>query len=134
MSNFFSDISLWWLLPVGLFSTAVSIFYYHKAAANRDWTTKQQRILLALRAAGLFLLCLLLIGLLWESVNYRKEKPLFITLVDNSSSMNNYSDSSKVKGRIEAFERQLKEQFGDRFDLLSLSVGEGTSAFNGVRF
>ena len=134
MSNFFSDISLWWLLPIGLFSTGVSVFYYRKAAKNQDWTTKQRRILLALRAAGLFLVCLLLVGLLWESVNYRKEKPLFITLIDNSSSMNNYSDSSKVKGRIDNFEKKLKEQFGDRFDLLSLSVGEGTSAFKGVRF
>lgn len=134
MSNLFSDISLWWLLPIGLFSAAVSIFYYRKAAKNQDWTTWQRRILLALRAVGLFLVFLLLIGLLWESVNYRKEKPLFITLVDNSSSMNNYSDSAKVKSRIERFEKQLKEKFGDRFDLLSLSVGENTTALKGIHF
>jgi len=134
MSNFFSDISLWWLLPAGLVSAGIAWFYYKKAAKNQDWTTKQRRILLSLLAAGLFLLCLLLIGLLWESVSYRKEKPLFITLVDNSSSMTNYSDSAKVKSRITAFQNELKEKFGDRFDLLALSVGEVTASLNGMRF
>jgi hypothetical protein len=134
MFNYFSDISLWWLLPIGLLSAALAYVYYYKPRTGQDWTKKQLRILFSLRAVGLFLLTLLLIGLLWESIRYRDEKPLFITMVDNSASMTNYSDSAKVKSRIEGFRQQLEERFGDRFELMTLEVGEKTSALKQIDF
>ena len=134
MSGYFSEISLWWLVPLALLCAGLSWLYYKKVAANRDWSKPQTRLLTALRAIGLFLLCLLLIGLVWESVEYRKEKPLFITLVDQSASMKNYSDSSKVTARINEFSKQLEERFSDRFDLVTLSIGEKTRAFNSLQF
>jgi hypothetical protein len=87
MFNYFSDISLWWLLPIGILSVGLSYFYYYKPRTASDWTVKQLRQLFALRSIALFVVGLLLLGLLWESIRYRDEKPLFITMVDNSSSM-----------------------------------------------
>jgi len=134
MFNYFSDISLWWLLPIGLFSIGISYAYYYKPRKAQDWSFKQLRILFSLRSIGLFLLTLLLIGLLWESIRYRDEKPLFITMVDNSGSMKNYSDSTKVKNRILAFQQKLEERFGDQFELMSLEVGEKTKKLKSIDF
>lgn len=136
MFNYFSDISLWWLLPIGLLSAGLAWLYYYRPRkkAVQDWTKKQLRILTALRATGLFLLVLLLIGLLWESIHYRDEKPLFITMVDNSASMKNYSDSSKVKQRILDFQQKLEERFGDQFELMALEVGDKTGVLKNVDF
>lgn len=134
MFNYFSDISLWWLLPIGLLSVGISWFYYYRPRKAQDWSSRQLKALFSLRSVGLFLLCLLLIGLLWESIRYRDEKPLFITMVDNSASMKNYSDSSKVKSRIESFQQQLEERFGDQFELMTLEVGEKTGALKQLDF
>lgn len=134
MFNYFSDISLWWLLPIGILSFGIAYFFYYKPRKPQDWTPKQLRILFGLRSIGLFLLGLLLLGLLWESIRYRDEKPLFITMVDNSSSMKNYSDSSKVKQRIESFQQRLEERFGDRFELMSLALSEKTGALKQLDF
>lgn len=134
MFNYFSDISLWWLLPIGLLSIGLSYVYYFKPRKAQDWNSKQLKVLFSLRSIGLFLLALLLIGLLWESIRYRDEKPLFITMVDNSGSMKNYSDSAKVKNRILAFQQQLEERFGDQFELMSLEVGEKTQTLKSIDF
>lgn len=134
MFNYFSDISLWWLLPIALLAGTISYFYYYKARQAKDWTVKQRRLLFSLRTVSLILIGLLLLGLLWESIRYRDEKPLFITVVDNSSSMRNYSDSAKVKQRIEDFRAQLEERFGDRFELLTLEAGERTKSLEKIDF
>jgi len=68
------------------------------------------------------LIGVLLVGILFEAVDYRIEKPLFITLIDNSSSMKNYSDSSRVKSEIESFENQMKEKYGAKFDFVQYTV------------
>lgn len=129
MINYFSDISLWWLLPAGILAAGLSYMYYFRSVKSGDWTAQQRRLLSILRAAGLLLLFLLLFGLLWESIRYRDEKPLFITMVDNSSSMLNYSDSSLVRQRTERFRTQLEERFGDQFELMTLEVGERTRPY-----
>lgn len=122
MLHYFSDISIWWLLPIALLAFGLSYMYYYKPRKSQEWSVKQLRYLFTLRSLGLFLLGLLLLGLLWESIKYRDEKPLFITMVDNSASMVNYSDSSKVAKRIDDFTQALNERFGDRFELKTLAI------------
>ncbi len=134
MFNYFSDISLWWLLPIAILSVGLSWFYYYRPRLATDWTKKQLRQLFALRSVALFVIGLLLLGLLWESIRYRDEKPLFITMVDNSSSMQNYSDSAKVKQRILDFQQQLEERFGDEFELMALEVGGKTGNLKVIDF
>lgn len=134
MSHYFSDISLWWLLPAGAFAFLLARFYYKKAGNTRDWTPKQQWALTVLRSVSLFLLLLLLFELIWESVDYREEKPLFVTLVDQSESMTNYSDSSKVKSEVAGFHDQLKERFGNKFELVTLNTGEKITPYKSPEF
>ena len=121
--RFISDISIWWLIPWLGVSLFLSFYLYKNekwfSELNKSW----QFTLKGLRAFGLFLIGVLLIGLLFEAVDFRIEKPIFITLVDNSSSMKNYKDSAKVKSTIENFNSQLKEKYGDRFDFVNYTSG-----------
>ncbi len=126
--NFFSDLSLWWLVLFALLAGGLSYFYYFRSVQKTTWEKKELRVLFLLRSGGLFLALLLLLGLVWESITYRQEKPLFVTLVDNSSSMLNYKDSAKISKQISAFEEQLEERFGDKFELKVLTVGEKVGA------
>jgi hypothetical protein len=71
----------------------------------------------------LFILGLLLIGLIFEAVDYRVEKPLIIALTDNSSSLLNYKDSSKVKGQVDALRSQLKTELGEEYEWMEMTVG-----------
>lgn len=125
--QFFSDISLWWLLPLALVSAGLSYWYYRGQQVVEDASRWKKRGLIALRALSLFLLVLLLFGLILENKEYKTEKPLFITVVDNSMSMLNYADSSKVAGRIDALEQDIRNKYGDRFDFRTYVVGEKVS-------
>jgi hypothetical protein len=122
--NYFSDFSVWWLFPCLIFSGGLSYWYYFKSHQQASWELKQRKLLALLRGTGLFLVLLLLIGLVWETVTYRKEKPLFITLVDESSSELNYSDSNHVETQIANFQKALNDRFGNQFEMVELSVGE----------
>jgi hypothetical protein len=132
--RFISDISVWWLLPW----LGVSIFLSFHLYKNEKWLTELtkywQYTLKSLRAIGLFLIGVLLIGILFEAVDYRIEKPLFITLVDNSSSMKNYKDSSKVKSKIESFENQMKEKYGAKFDFVQYTVASQVTENGKINF
>lgn len=133
--RFISDISIWWLLPWLAISIGLAIFLYKKETWLIELQKSWQILLRGLRASALFLIGLLLVGLLFEAVNYRIEKPVFITLVDNSSSMKNYKDSLIVKSKIESFEKRLKEKYGSKFDFVQYTVAskvteEGELNFN----
>jgi hypothetical protein len=122
--QFISDISLGWLIPWFFVAGILSFFLYRKEA----WTSGISRVSLlslkVLRTCSLFILGLLLIGILFESVHYSVEKPLYINIVDNSSSMLNYKDSSKVKTSIKSSINSIKEKYKDRFEFVDFTVGE----------
>ena len=132
--NFFSDLSLWWLPLFGIISIGLAYYYYYRSHQKTTWEKKELRVLFGLRAIGLFLLLLMLLGLVWESISYRQEKPLFVTMIDDSASMLNYKDSAAVKKNIEQFQADLKERFGDKFDLKVLRVGEKVTPNDSISF
>lgn len=121
--KFFSDISIWWLIPWAIICVLISFWYYRKQKGLEEISTWMKRGLIALRSAALFLLGVLLIGLLLESVEHRSEKPVFITLIDNSTSVLNYKDSAEVKDGISNFTKKLDERYKDKFDIVQFSVG-----------
>ncbi|NVK64181.1 MAG: hypothetical protein HWE22_06310 [Flavobacteriales bacterium] len=121
--KFFSDISIWWLIPWAAISVLVAVWYYRKQKGLEDISTWMKRGLIALRSFALFVIGVLLIGLLLESVEQRSEKPVFITLIDNSSSVLNYKDSSKVKEQISSFTQKLEERYKDKFEVIQYSIG-----------
>lgn len=129
--RFVSDISIWWLLPWLAISIALAFYLYKNESWVSELKKNWQYVLKGLRASSLFLIGLLLVGLLFEAVNYRIEKPVFITLVDNSSSMKNYKDSLSVKSKITTFEQQLKEKYGAKFDFVHYTVASNVTE-NGV--
>jgi hypothetical protein len=129
--RFVSDISIWWLLPWLGVCILLSLFLYRKESWISDLKYSWQITLKVLRAAGLFIFGLLLLGLMFEAVNFRVEKPVFITLVDNSSSMRNYRDSNEVKSKIQAFDQKVRAKFGDKFDFVQYTVGSDVEE-NGV--
>jgi hypothetical protein len=127
--NYLSDYSLWLTIPALIGAGLLTYWYYFKSSQATDWTTKQKKILAALRGFGIFILLFLLFGLIWEAISYRKEKPLFITLIDQSQSIHNYKDSAQVDKQITAFRNQLKAQFGNDFELVELALGAQTVPF-----
>lgn len=132
--RFVSDISIWWLIPWLGISIFLSFYLYKNEAWFFELNKKWQYTLKGLRAAGLFLLGVLLIGILFEAVSYRIEKPLFIMMIDNSSSMKNYKDSSIVKSKITDFEAKLKEKYGEKFDFVQYSIGSQVVENGGINF
>ncbi|MCR9173887.1 MAG: hypothetical protein NXI10_15395 [bacterium] len=131
----FADISLYWLIPWAIICIAVAFFYYRKQRQVQGIPAWLKSLLTGLRAAALFLLGVLLFSILIESNVSKLEKPVMIVLVDNSSSMLNYKDSSRVAGEIDAFQKKLKESYSDKFDIVSYHVDEAVSTntadFNG---
>lgn len=121
--NYFSDHSLWWLLPISILAVGFSFYYYFKTDQRSVWNLKQLRVLFSLRTLSIFLIGLLLLGLVWETIKYRPEKPLIITMVDSSSSMLNYKDSNQVKKNIEGFRAALPKSLGEDYEYLELAVG-----------
>lgn len=122
--NIFSDISLWWLIPWGILAFAGSVWYYRKQRNLEGTPGWLRSFLIFLRGGALFLLGLLLYGILIESTETKLEKPVFILLVDNSSSMKNYKDSSSVEKQINDFSQQLNSRFRDRFDVVAYTIDD----------
>ncbi|MCJ8290123.1 MAG: hypothetical protein HRT58_10710 [Crocinitomicaceae bacterium] len=125
--KFFSDISIWWLIPWAVICVLIAFWYYRKQKGLEEISSWMKRGLIALRSMALFVIGVLLIGLLLESIEHRSEKPVFITLIDNSTSVLNYKDSAEVKQRISNFTEKLEERYKDKFDIVQFSVGSSFS-------
>lgn len=129
-----SDISLWWILPWALMSIFFAIWYYRNVPWLKEQTKTIQFVMRILRSAVLFIVGLLLIGLILESSSYREEKPVLITLIDNSSSMLNYKDSSSVDRLIDNYKDDLVEKYGDQFEIVSMKTGATVDYADTVKF
>jgi hypothetical protein len=121
--RFSSDISIFWLIPWAAISIFLAIWFYSKSNWIKELGKKWQLLLKSLRAAVLFLLGVLIIGLIFESVTFRVEKPIIITLVDNSSSMLNYKDSSQVAKQLLGLKTALQNDLGEQYEMVEMSVG-----------
>ena len=134
--NIFSDISIWWAVPMLFGSMLIAFFFYRNQKQIEGVSRKSRWILISLRSASLFLILIFLMGIILENKDYKIEKPVLITLIDDSSSMLNYKDSSHVQSRISDFQRALREKFQDKFDFqdinVSSDVGFDTLTFIGV--
>jgi len=91
-------------------------------------------LLVLLRGTSLFLIVLLLLGIIIERKVSKNEKPVFITLIDNSSSMLNYKDSASVKRKINDFQQKINEKFKDKFEFETLLIGGDVKSSNEFDF
>ncbi|TNE71527.1 MAG: hypothetical protein EP333_09015, partial [Bacteroidetes bacterium] len=122
--TFYSDISLFWILPLALLLAGIVYFYYRRQEVYKSASRIKRITLLAIRTMVLTLLFLLLFNVLTERQVSRSEKPLFITLVDNSSSMLNYKDSNNVEKGIISYLNELKGLYGDQFELKTFVISD----------
>jgi len=136
MQKLITEIPIYWGAIWIVISLLISIWYYRK----KDWLIEVSAItrisLVALRFSALSLLGVLLLGILYATEEERIENPLLINLIDPSSSMLNYKDSNAVERNIKEYQQNLKEKFGDKYEILnflgssntdSLSFDEGES-------
>lgn len=119
--NFSSEISLWWLLPCLLLSIGLAIWLY--SLKNNGWVSelpkKWRYFLIGLRSFSLFLTILLLFGLVFQAFKYKKEKPIIVLAIDNSTSMLNYSDSASIKKLANQLIEEAKNTLADKFEVLT---------------
>jgi hypothetical protein len=129
--RFTTDLSVWWLLPWLLISILGGLWLYRNVSWWKELSSLIRWTLVSLRSAVLFILGLLLIGLIFEAVDYRVEKPLIIALTDNSSSLLNYKDSASVKKDVNALRTTLKTELGEDYEWMEMTVGN-TPKFGGT--
>lgn len=120
--KFFSSVSPFYFVLLFLVSLGIA-FYLYKGKEGKLYTTKLRWLLISLRALGLFLICILFLGIFMQSTKTRVEKPILINLIDNSLSMSNYSDSSMVKRRINDYLSELKQQYGQDYTIKNYTIG-----------
>lgn len=121
--NFFSDISFWWLLPIAVLSFFLAFFYYQKQSGRFE-KKGLLRILTTLRGISLFLLIILLLGIVVKSTKHESQKPIFITLIDDSASMKNYKDSTSVLQNIQQLKNDFSTQLSGKFDIKNHTFSE----------
>ena len=126
-----SDISLFWLIPWAIISGLLAYFLYSKSEWYNELHFSWKWLLRIARAASIFLVGVLLLGIIFQSFYYKKEKPVFVTLVDNSASMRNYADSNRISPQLTDLRKKLKERFGNRFELVEMTVGS-QARYNGT--
>lgn len=132
--NWISDISLWWIFPWSILAIFLSIVLYKRKGWVKELSKFQRTLLITLRSISLILLGLMLLGILFEYKSYRDEKPVLVTLIDNSSSVVQYKDSSEVKSRIPELKAKLKAELGSRFEYFDVNLSGNAAEelkFNG---
>jgi hypothetical protein len=117
-----SDLPVFWLFPIALVAFGLSYVYYRYRSAHADFSSQLKWVLTLLRGTSLTLIVLLLLGIILENATDKKENPIIVTLIDDSASMLNYSDSVQLPGQVTGFLDDLEEVFGGDAELLSLNL------------
>jgi hypothetical protein len=117
-----SDIPIFWLLPVAIIAFGLSYLYYRKGSTQVDFSHRIKWVLTLLRGTSLTLIILLLLGVILENTTDKKENPIIVTLIDDSKSMLNYSDSLLLPSQVSELLADLQENFGNNAELLSMNL------------
>ncbi len=135
--RFSSDISLWWLLPIAVLAVVLSGWMYSRKANGwvADLSARWRMLFIILRSLSLFLIAVLLFGIIFQAFSYKKEKPILVIGVDDSSSMLNYSDSTTVPSLVQELLQTAQTELSDKFDIIPYTFSGVPSALEGsVRF
>lgn len=96
-----------------------------------DLSIRWRAVFIILRSISLLLIVLLLFGIIFQAFSYKKEKPILVVGIDDSSSLLNYSDSSAVSGLVQDVLQNIKAELSDKFDVISYSFSGIPSALTG---
>lgn len=122
--HFISEISLLYLLPLLMLAAFLTWFFYVRDQKLKEIPTVYRRMVYAARFLSLSFIFFLLLGILFEFVKTRSEKPVLITVIDNSASLRNYKDSSEALNRIAKLKEALKTVPADKYDQVFYTTGE----------
>jgi len=126
-----SDISILFLFPVLVLAVFITVYYYKK----QSWVStlkKQTKVtLITLRAVSLTLLALLLFGVLIELLETKKEKPIIIEIIDDSSSMLITGKNKEVKSGIAQLRDEIKLKFNN-YEIIPLKFSGITSSNDSI--
>lgn len=115
--------SLLWLLLILAISSTLTWLFYRK----NEWLVTQKKWVFIgipmLRGIGLFMLLSLLLEITLLVTRSEVEKPILITILDNSSSINQYKDSANIKQELNNFIGAAKNHFEGKFQLAFYTVG-----------
>ena len=124
MIKFISEYSFYYFIPILILAGFATWYFIVHGNPLSDLPKWVRRSIYGLRFTLLTIIGLLLLGLLFEYIKIENEKPILITLVDNSSSLKNYGDSSKVKKLIENFSSELNSKLDERYEKVSYLLGD----------
>ncbi len=122
--HFISEISLFFLFPVLLLAGFLTWFFYAKDKKLVEIPKLYRRMVYGARFLALALIGFLLLGILFEFIKTRSEKPILITVFDNSASLKNYKDSAEVLNRMKQLQSALKTIPEDKYDQVVYTIGE----------
>lgn len=128
LMHLLSSYSLWWIVPILAFSAIISFFFYRKETWLQTKTKSLRYALFTLRTTSLALIGILLLGLLFEQTTFETEKPIVLTLIDRSASMNNYKESPQLEKQIAAYQKALNAKLAERYELLTWDFGQQLQA------
>lgn len=134
MTEFFSDIPLWTLILWAVIVVALSLLLYRKKSWVKDISPFKRLVLIALRSSGLFLLGVLLLGILIKGIDSEIDEPIVITVVDDSQSMLNYSDSAAVKEQTISFLKAMNSELTTQFNHLIFSLDKDVQDIDSLHF
>lgn len=120
--KFVSDIPFLYLILLTFASIGIA-FYLYQGKEKKQYSSKIRWVLIALRALGLALIGILFLGIFMQTTHTKVEKPILINLIDNSQSMNNYTDSAKFKKQIENYLSEVKNQLDTKFTIKNYTIG-----------
>jgi predicted membrane protein len=107
--RFNSEFTLTWIIPILIFSALLAFWFYK----NQTWLSSVSKrikwLLIVLRSFGIFGILVLLLGIIFNSITQREEKPILIAVFDTSTSLLNYKDSAKVVSQITDFKTNFTE-------------------------
>jgi hypothetical protein len=104
-----------WIPVIAILSLAISWLYYFWRKDQNTYSTSIKWLLFALRSAALFVIGILLLGLIFPRKQTRTEPANIFFLIDQSSSMLNYADSTQVKQEIPKFIDAAKEKLDSKY-------------------
>lgn len=125
-----TELSAWLIIPSLLVAiTGAWILYRnHKFEFTDRFSRWLDKLLLFIRFAGLFILCLLILGPLFKWISSKTEKPYIILALDNSQSVLAVKDSAKVRQAIVKWRDELTEELESDFEVRTFLFGKKMSA------
>lgn len=125
-----TELSAWLIIPSLLVAITGAWLLYrnHKLEFTGRFSRWMNRLMLFIRFAAIFIICLLILGPLFKWISSKTEKPYIIIALDNSQSVLAVKDSAGVKKAIINWLDELTNELGDNFELRTYVFGKKMNA------